>query len=76
MTTSQLRLLRERLHVEDEVPEEALADDKEPPYISLPEGSEIREYMERPPARPRRLAPASGRAVEATDRAARQGGLR
>ena len=46
MTTDQLRLLRERLHLEDEVPEEALADDKEPPYISLAEGSEIREYME------------------------------
>jgi pyruvate dehydrogenase E1 component len=45
MTTDQLRLLRERLNVQDEVPEDALADDKEPPYISLAEGSEIRQYM-------------------------------
>jgi pyruvate dehydrogenase E1 component len=45
MTTDQLRLLRERLHLQDEVPEDALADDKEPPYISLPEDSEIRQYM-------------------------------
>jgi pyruvate dehydrogenase E1 component len=45
MTTDQLRLLRERLHLQAEVPEDALADDKEPPYISLPEGSEIRQYM-------------------------------
>jgi pyruvate dehydrogenase E1 component len=45
MTTDQLRLLRERLHLQEEVPEDALADDKEPPYISLAEGSEIRQYM-------------------------------
>ena len=45
MTTSQLRLLRDRLHLHDEVPEESLADDREPPYITLAEGSEIRQYM-------------------------------
>jgi len=45
MTTDQLRLMRERLHLEEEVPEESLADDREPPYISLPEGSEARRYM-------------------------------
>jgi len=45
MTTDQLRLLRERLHLQDEVPEDALGDDKEPPYISLAERSPIREYM-------------------------------
>jgi pyruvate dehydrogenase E1 component len=45
MTTDQLRLLRGRLHLEDEVPDDALADDKEPPYLELPEGSEIRQYM-------------------------------
>jgi len=45
MTTDQLLLLRERLHLQEEVPEDALGDDKEPPYISLPEGSEIRQYM-------------------------------
>ena len=45
MTTDQLRLLRERLHLQDEVPEDALADDKEPPYIQLSQDSEIRQYM-------------------------------
>jgi pyruvate dehydrogenase E1 component len=45
MTTDQLLLLRERLHLHDEVPEEALADDTEPPYISLPADSEIRQYL-------------------------------
>ena len=46
MTTDQLMLLRERLHLQEEVPEDSLADDKEPPYISLPEDSEIRAYMD------------------------------
>jgi len=45
MTSDQLRLLRERLHLHDEVPEESLADDKEPPYITLPEDSEALQYM-------------------------------
>ncbi len=45
MTTDQLRVLRVRLHLEDEVPEEALTDDQQPPYVTLAEGSEIRQYM-------------------------------
>jgi pyruvate dehydrogenase E1 component len=45
MTTDQLRTLRERLHLQDEVPEDALGDDREAPYISLAEDSEIRRYM-------------------------------
>jgi pyruvate dehydrogenase E1 component len=45
MTTDQLLAMRERLHLQEEVPAEALADDREPPYITLPEGSEIRQYM-------------------------------
>jgi pyruvate dehydrogenase E1 component len=45
MTTSQLMVLRERLHLQEEIPEEALADDREPPYIVLPEDSEARQYM-------------------------------
>ncbi|MFL6204396.1 MAG: pyruvate dehydrogenase (acetyl-transferring), homodimeric type, partial [Acidimicrobiales bacterium] len=45
MTSDQLRLLRERLHLQEEVPEDALADDREPPYIQLGEDSEIRQYM-------------------------------
>jgi pyruvate dehydrogenase E1 component len=46
MTTDQLLLLRERLHLQEEVPEDALGDGKEPPYISLPDDSEIRQYMD------------------------------
>ncbi|MEO6318628.1 MAG: pyruvate dehydrogenase (acetyl-transferring), homodimeric type [Acidimicrobiales bacterium] len=45
MTTDQLRDLRQRLYLQDEVPEDALGDDKDPPYITLPEDSEIRQYM-------------------------------
>jgi pyruvate dehydrogenase E1 component len=45
MSMEQFRLLRTRLHLEDLVPEDALADDREPPYISLPEDSEVRQYM-------------------------------
>src|SRR3546814_20328520 len=45
MTTDQLRTLRERLHLHEEVPEESLADDKEPPYITLPPDSAAYEYM-------------------------------
>ena len=71
MTTDQLRLLRERLHLQDEVPEEALADDKEPPYISLAEDSRDPAVHARPPARPRRLAPPPRRAHQAPARAAR-----
>jgi len=45
MTNEQLRLLRERLYLHDEVPAEALADGAEPPYISLREDSPEYEYM-------------------------------
>jgi pyruvate dehydrogenase E1 component len=45
MTTEQLRTLRERLHLHDEVPEDALGDDRDPPYITLAESSEARRYM-------------------------------
>ncbi|MEX2294578.1 MAG: pyruvate dehydrogenase (acetyl-transferring), homodimeric type [Acidimicrobiales bacterium] len=45
MTTDQLLLMRDRLHLQEEVPEESLTDDREPPYISLPEDSEARRYM-------------------------------
>src|SRR3546814_8602926 len=45
MTTEQLRTLRERLHLQEEVPEGSLADDKEPPYITLPPDSAASEYM-------------------------------
>jgi pyruvate dehydrogenase E1 component len=46
MTTEQLRLLRTRLHLEDMVPEEALADGVEPPYISLDPSSEEAQYLQ------------------------------
>jgi pyruvate dehydrogenase E1 component len=36
MTNEQLRELRTRLHLEDEIPEEALADGAEPPYFRPP----------------------------------------
>jgi pyruvate dehydrogenase E1 component len=45
MTTDQLRTLRDRLYLHDEVPDEALADDRDPPYIRLPEGSDEARYM-------------------------------
>jgi pyruvate dehydrogenase E1 component len=45
MTTEQLRLLRERLHLQDMIPEDALADGTEPPYISLDPESEAARYL-------------------------------
>ena len=66
LTNVQLRALRERLYLHDEIPEEALADDKEPPYFK-PAARQPRDAL---PARaapgPRRLAPPPGRAHEAT----------
>jgi pyruvate dehydrogenase E1 component len=45
MTTQQLLALRERLHLEDQVPAKALTDDAHPPYISLAPDSPERAYM-------------------------------
>ena len=45
MTTDQLRTLRERLHLQEEVPESALADGVEPPYITLADDSETKRYL-------------------------------
>jgi pyruvate dehydrogenase E1 component len=45
MTVDQLRVLRERLFLQDIIPEDALGDDKEPPYIRLVEGSVEQQYM-------------------------------
>jgi pyruvate dehydrogenase E1 component len=45
MTVDQLRVLRERLFLHDVIPEEALAEDKEPPYIRFPEGSVEHTYL-------------------------------
>ncbi|HEY3144429.1 MAG TPA: pyruvate dehydrogenase (acetyl-transferring), homodimeric type [Acidimicrobiales bacterium] len=45
MTVEQLRVLRDRLFLHEVIPEEALADDREPPYIRFPEGSVEHTYM-------------------------------
>ena len=45
MTVDQLRVLRERLYLQDVIPEDALADDNEPPYIHFEDGSVEQEYM-------------------------------
>ncbi|MFA5565836.1 MAG: pyruvate dehydrogenase (acetyl-transferring), homodimeric type [Acidimicrobiia bacterium] len=48
MTQAQLRDLRERLYLQDYVPEEALAEDAEPPYIVLdPDSVEYKYLMDR-----------------------------
>ncbi len=44
MNRSQLRALRDRLHLEDEIPDEAL-DADDPPYYRPAEGSEAHEYL-------------------------------
>ncbi|HYI61105.1 MAG TPA: pyruvate dehydrogenase (acetyl-transferring), homodimeric type [Acidimicrobiales bacterium] len=45
MTLVQLRSLRERLYLQDEIPEESLADDRDPPYYRPPEGSPAHTYL-------------------------------
>ncbi|HEY4375528.1 MAG TPA: pyruvate dehydrogenase (acetyl-transferring), homodimeric type, partial [Acidimicrobiales bacterium] len=45
MTNAQLRVLRERLHLTEEIPEAALADGEEPPYYRPPEGSDAHTYL-------------------------------
>jgi len=45
MTMDQLRVLRERLHLQDVIDEQVLADDKEPPYIQFEDGSIEQQYM-------------------------------
>ncbi len=45
MSKEQLRALRDRLYLEDEVPDEAL-EQEVPPYYSPPEGSPAHEYLE------------------------------
>ena len=45
LSNAQLRALRTRLHVEEEIPEEALAEGAEPPYLRFAEGSVEQEYL-------------------------------
>jgi pyruvate dehydrogenase E1 component len=44
MTKEQLRVLRQRLSLQDEIPDEAL-DTEEPPYYRPPVGSAVQEYL-------------------------------
>ena len=46
MTNEQLKVLRERLHLQEEIPEDALAPDREPPYYRPPEGSPESDYLQ------------------------------
>jgi pyruvate dehydrogenase E1 component len=46
MSTKQLRELRERLFLQEEIPESAIDEEHElPPYYRPPEGSDIHEYL-------------------------------
>ncbi|MFO7280949.1 MAG: pyruvate dehydrogenase (acetyl-transferring), homodimeric type [Thermoanaerobacterales bacterium] len=45
MSIEQLRVLRDRLYLQDVIKDEDLAEDKDPPYIRFPEGSVEHEYM-------------------------------
>jgi pyruvate dehydrogenase E1 component len=45
MTMDQLRAMRERLYLEEQIPAEALADDAEPPYLRLAEDSPEHKYL-------------------------------
>ncbi|HJR18210.1 MAG TPA: pyruvate dehydrogenase (acetyl-transferring), homodimeric type [Actinomycetota bacterium] len=46
MSSKQLRELRERLYLQEEVPEESIdQEDEMPPYYRPPEGSEIHDYL-------------------------------
>ena len=45
MTLDQLRAMRDRLYLHDEVPEESLTDAADPPYITLRKGTPEHEYF-------------------------------
>lgn len=45
MTNAQFRVLRERLYMQDQIPEEALADGKEPPYYRPADDSPEMQYL-------------------------------
>lgn len=45
MTTEQLMVLRSRLHLEEEIPAEALEDDANPPYYKPPPDSPEHQYL-------------------------------
>jgi pyruvate dehydrogenase E1 component len=45
LTNAQLRELRDRLHLHNDVPDEALAGDREPPYLRFTEDSTEFQYL-------------------------------
>lgn len=45
LTNAQLKEMRDRLHLEEEVPDSALEGDKEPPYLRPTEGSPEHQYL-------------------------------
>ena len=45
MTTAQLRVLRDRLSLQADIPEDALSETVEAPYLPLPEGGPELEYL-------------------------------
>jgi pyruvate dehydrogenase E1 component len=45
LSNDQLRILRDRLQLHDEIPDEALADGVEPPYYRPPEDSPENQYL-------------------------------
>ena len=59
MTKAQLRTLRDRLYLTDDIPDSALEGD--PPYIRPAEGSDAMEYLRARGPRPRRPAARPGR---------------
>ena len=76
LTNAQLRTLRERLHLHDEIPEEALADDAEPPYFKPDPDSPEGALPRRPAPGPRRPAPQPRGHHQATAHAAARRRLR
>ena len=71
MTKAQLRTLRDRLYLTEDIPDSALEGD--PPYIRPAEGSDAMEYLRARGPRPRRPAARPGRAAVAGASARRQG---
>ena len=76
MTTDQLMLLRERLHLQEEVPEDALGRRQGAAVHLAARGLRDPRVHGRPPPGARRLAPPARRADQAQARAAGQGRLR
>ena len=67
MTIEQLRTLRDRLYLQDEIPDEALDDDEARPTTGRRKDSPEYEYLHGAPPRARRLAARRG-APRCTDR--------